>query len=112
MNNMTSKIPVGYMTKNALDACKNDVVKDIGRIVKVRYVGEHEFNDLRFNIIYKSQCVEFETKSALTGRKIYTVLPFEAEIEILQYSEDINYQFDSIEKILKTTYIDNKSIIK
>lgn len=80
-------IPVGYITKTAADIRKGDVLKFLGKIVKARYVGEHNITDPETGIFYRTHCVEFETKSALTGETKYTNMPFEQNVELLCYAD-------------------------
>lgn len=79
------RIPVGYLTKTVADIRKGDVVKDIGKILSIKSVGEKVFTDPYLKIEYKNKAVELKTKSALTGRTLYEVLPLDAKVEILMY---------------------------
>lgn len=79
------RFPVGYITKTAADVRKGDAVRNFGKILSVKYVGEHIFTDEKFQIDYKDKAVELKTKSVLTGRYLYEVLPFDAPVEIIMY---------------------------
>lgn len=79
------RIPVGYLTKTAADIRKGDAIRNFGKVLSVKYVGEHIFTDEKFKIDYKDKAVELKTKSALTGRYLYEVLPFDAPVEVIMY---------------------------
>lgn len=78
------KIPVGYITKLAVDVQKGDVVKDIGKIKNVKYVGKHEFLYHGESLILDA--LELTTVSKMTGNTLYDVLPFDEPVAILQYA--------------------------
>ena len=79
------RIPVGYLTKTAADVRKGDAVRNFGKVLSVKNVGEHIFTDEKFKIDYKDKAVELKTKSPLTGRYLYEVLAFDAPVEIIMY---------------------------
>lgn len=86
-------IPVGYLSCEAISVKKGDVVKDMGIIRKISYVGQHEFI-LEGNMTYINVGIEFQTLSVLTGRKLYFVLPMDELVDVMQYAKLENYEFE------------------
>lgn len=92
-NNNNNLIPVGYLSSEAIEVTKGNVVKNMGTIRKIKYVGQHEFN-LTKDLSYVTSAIEFETLSTLTGRKLYFVVPIDEIVEVMQYADPENYEFD------------------
>lgn len=85
MNDEIKRIPVGYLTKKVTDIRKGDVVRDIGKILSIKNIKDHIFYDKHLGIEYITDVIEFKTKSVLTGRMLYEILPTDSEIEVMMY---------------------------
>lgn len=92
-NRKPNSIPVGYITKPAIDVVKGDAVEGMGVIRKIVYVGQHNF-DLGGGALYSTAGIEFQTVSSLTGKKLYFVLPMDAPLKVMQYAVIDEYEFD------------------
>lgn len=89
----TNLIPVGYLTKEAVDVSKGDAVEEMGIIRKITYVGQHEFT-MYNDTTYVTSAIEFQALSVLTGRKLYFVVPMDAPLKVMQYADPDNYEFE------------------
>lgn len=84
-------IPVGYLTKLVADVEKHDVLKVLGKVNNVKFVGKQDFTTSSGES-YEASAIEIEIISSLTGRKLYHVLPLTYEVEILQYASLKNFE--------------------
>lgn len=92
---MSNKIPIGYINKTAADVTKNDFIKELGKVLKCSYAGEHNITDEATGIYYRSPCVALKYRSALTGSEKEIILPFSENVQILYCEENIeDFEFD------------------
>lgn len=85
MSEKPIRFPVGYLTRKVIDVHKGDVVKDFGKVLSVKKIKNHIFTDNLFQIDYITDAIQLKSKSALTGRMLYEVLPIDADVEVLMY---------------------------
>lgn len=86
MNEEQIRIPVGYLTRTVGEVKKGDVVRDFGKILSIKNIKNHIFHDEELKIDYVSEAIQLKTKSVLTGRMLYEVLPVDEEVEVLMYA--------------------------
>lgn len=89
MSEESIRIPVGYLTKLVTEVNRGDVVRNFGKILSIKNVRNYIFTDEELGIDYISDAIQLKTKSVLTGRMLYELIPVGEEVEVLMY-ESIN----------------------
>ncbi len=85
MNNFEI-IPIGYITKMAMDIEKGDYVKLIGKVLHIQLGEDQLFVDEFSGQEYFSSTVELEVESVIPDRFQYFLLPMDEEVRILTYA--------------------------
>jgi len=80
-------IPVGYLTKLAMDIEEGDYVKLIGKILEIELGEDELFHDQYTDEPYMASTVVVKTPSVVAGRFIFTTIPLDYEIQILSYAK-------------------------
>lgn len=85
MSEESIRIPVGYLTKLVTEVNRGDVVRNFGKILSIKNVRNYIFTDEELGIDYISDAIQLKTKSVLTGRMLYELIPVGEEVEVLMY---------------------------